>query len=100
MPDSSRGRKLILTSLVVLFALTTALGFLGGEGLVMRYGRPIAMALACVLVLQRRVWALAVVAFLSLGVLLAGPIAAANGVGPGTVIGVVFWLVSLMSAGS
>ncbi len=101
MPDSQRGRRLVLVSLVVVFALSTALDLWGtASAPAVRYGRPLAMALSCLLVWQRRLWARWLVALLALGILFAGPLAMANGLGPWTLGGALLWAVSFLTAGS
>ena len=99
MADIRRGRLLVLGSLITVFALSTTVDLLGaGSTPLVRYGRPLAMALSCLLVWQRRPWARALVVLLGLGVLLAGPIGMANGLRPSTVGGALFWLMSLLTA--
>ena len=100
MPDSQRGRRLVLASLLTIFALTVGLALLGGASSspAVRYGRPLIVALSCLLVWQGRLWARWLLVLLGLGILLAGPIALGNNLPPWTVGGALFWLASILYA--
>ena len=102
MADPIAGRRLVLASLLTILALSLGLAFLGASTstVAVRYGRPLAVALACVLVWQGRSWARWLLILLGLGILLAGPIAMGNGVSPLTLAGVGFWLASVLYAAS
>jgi hypothetical protein len=101
MSDSARGRALVITSLVTIMVLTVGLSALGGSASpVARFGRPLIVVLASLLVWQRRLWARWLLVLLGLGILLAGPIAWGNNLPPWTVGGALFWAASLLYAGS
>jgi hypothetical protein len=101
MSDSGRGRALVVSSLVTIVALTVGLSALGGSASpAARFGRPLIVVLACLLVWQRRLWARWLLLLLGLGILLAGPIAWGNNLPPWTVGGALFWAASLLYAGS
>jgi hypothetical protein len=100
MPDPERGRRLVLASLLTILALTAGLALLAGASSApaVRYGRPLIVALSCLLVWQRRLWARWLLVLLGLGILLAGPIALGNNLPPWTVGGALFWLASILYA--
>jgi hypothetical protein len=101
MSSSGRGRALVIASLVTIVALTMGLSALGGSASpAARFGRPLIVVLACLLVWQRRLWARWLLVLLGLGVLLAGPIAWGNNLPPWTVGGALFWAASLLYAAS
>src|SRR6266496_508188 len=97
MSSSARGRALVIASLVTIVALTVGLSALDGSASpTARFGRPLIVVLACVLVWQRRLWARWLLVLLGLGVLLAGPIAWGNNLPPWTVGGALLWAASLV----
>jgi hypothetical protein len=100
--DPSIGRRLVLASLVTILALSLALALLPGASAsaAVRYGRPLAVGLACLLVWQGRSWARWLLVLLGLGIILAGPIAMGNGLSPWTSRGAVFWLASILYVAS
>jgi hypothetical protein len=101
MSDSTRGRALVIASLVTIMALMVGLSALGGSASpAVRFGRPLIVVLACLLVWQRRLWARWLLVLPGLGILLAGPIAWGNNVPPWTRAGALFWAASLLYAGS
>jgi hypothetical protein len=96
--DLAKGRRVAAGSLVVLFVLNLALSLFVAGAPVARFGRPVLVAAACVLVWQGRNWGKWLLALLSLGVLLAGPISVGNHLSPTSLGGLLMWLVSVLTA--
>ena len=98
MPDPTRGRKLVLASLLIILALTVGLALItrSDAAPAVRYGRPLMVALSCLLVWRGRLWARWLLVLFGLGILLAGPIALGNNLPPWTVGGALFWLASIL----
>ena len=100
MPDHVLGRRLLALSLGVVLLLNVALALLPGTAAspAVQYGRPLIVALGCVLVWQGRSWARLLLILMSMGVLFAGPIALGNGLPLVSLAGGMAWLASLLCA--
>jgi hypothetical protein len=100
MPDHVLGRRLLALSLGVVLLLNLALALLPGTTAspAVQYGRPLIVALGCVLVWQGRSWARLLLILMSMGVLFAGPIALGNGLPLASLAGGISWLASLLCA--
>lgn len=98
MADVSKGRTIVLTCFFFILALTIGLAVVGGGGSspAVVYGRPVLVALSCLLVWQGRLWARLLLVLLGFGVILAGPIAMGNGIGPFSTAGLVAWASSAL----
>ena len=92
-----RSRAGLYFSLLALVVATTALSFsVANAGPLVRYGRPVLVVFAAVLVVMGHQWARWLLLFLSLGALLAGPLGAANGITPWYMAGLLLWTTSLV----
>ena len=102
MADPIRGRLLVFASLLVILILSVGLAILAraGSSPAVLYGRPLIVALACLLVWQGRLWARWLLLLFGLGILLAGPIAVGNNLSPSTRGGALSWIASFLYAAS
>jgi hypothetical protein len=100
MTDPAGGRRLMALSLAVILALNVGLSLLGGSSSspASQYGRPVLVALSCLLIWQGRAWARLLLALLSMGVLFAGPITLGSGLSPLSRAGAAGWLASVLCA--
>jgi hypothetical protein len=99
MPDSARGRALLVASLVAAVLVHIGFGSLGRNPTWLeQFGRPLIVILASLLVWQGRLWARWIVLLAGLGALFAGPLAVANGLPILSIYSLVFWAVTAVYA--
>jgi hypothetical protein len=98
LSDIARGRSFTVISLSVLLVLNAALSLFAQAAPATRYGRPALAAAACLLIWQGRDWGKWLLALLSLGILLAGPISLGSHLSPVSLGGLLMWVVSAATA--